>query len=64
MKKFLTAIKIAKLEGVTKTSAQRWVRSGAFAGARKVGREYRIPLESYQSWREGTKIKPQKKQEK
>ncbi len=57
-------MKIAKLEGVTKTSAQRWVRTGAFAGARKVGREYRIPLESYQSWREGTKIKPQKKQEK
>ena len=57
MKEFLTPTKIAKLEHVTPTTVQRWVRQGIFPGARRVGREYRIPLESYRAWRENTKIR-------
>jgi hypothetical protein len=34
----------------------RWIRDGKFEGARKVGREYRVPLESYHTWRESTKL--------
>ena len=57
MKAFLTPAKIAKLEHVTPTTVQRWVRQGIFPGSRKVGREYRIPLEAYHAWREGTKVR-------
>jgi excisionase family DNA binding protein len=57
MKEFLTPKKIAKLEHVTPTSVARWVRQGVFPGARRVGREYRIPLESYRAWRESTQIR-------
>lgn len=56
MKKYLNATQIAKLEDVTQTTAARWIREGAFEGARKVGRTYRIPIESYHKWRESTKI--------
>jgi excisionase family DNA binding protein len=56
MKKFLTAPQIAKLEQVTNPTVTRWIREGLFQGARRVGREYRIPLESYQAWRESTKV--------
>lgn len=58
MKQYLTATQIAKLEDVTQTTAGRWVREGQFEGARKVGRTYRIPIESYHKWRESTKIVP------
>jgi excisionase family DNA binding protein len=58
MKKFLTATQIAKLEDVAAPTVTRWVREGVFAGARRVGREYRIPMESYDQWRESTKIIP------
>jgi excisionase family DNA binding protein len=57
MKEFLTAPKIAKLESVSPGTVQRWVRQGKFPGARRVGREYRIPLESYRAWRENTKLR-------
>jgi excisionase family DNA binding protein len=57
MKEFLTPKKIAKLESTTPSTVQRWVRQGKFPGARRVGREYRIPLESYRVWRESTKIR-------
>ena len=56
MKKFFNAQQIAKLEDITSTSVIRWIREGKFEGARKVGREYRIPLESYHAWREATKL--------
>ncbi len=56
MKGFLNASEIAKLEHVTSMTVQRWARNGVFLGVRKVGREYRIPLESYHKWRESTKI--------
>lgn len=58
MRKFLTASQIAKLEDVTPNTSGRWIRDGVFEGARKVGRAYRIPIESYQKWRESTKIAP------
>ena len=58
MKRFLTATQIAKLEDVAPPTVARWVREGKFEGARKVGREYRIPIESYDKWRESTKIIP------
>lgn len=56
MKKFFNAQQIAKLEGITATTVVRWIRDGKFDGARKVGREYRVPLESYYAWRESTKL--------
>lgn len=56
MKKFFNAQQIAKLEKITPTSVLRWIREGKFDGARKVGREYRVPLESYHAWRESTKL--------
>ncbi len=57
MKKFLTASQIAKLEDVTSATSARWARAGKFEGTRKVGREYRIPIESYRKWHEDTMIK-------
>jgi excisionase family DNA binding protein len=56
MKKCFNAQQIAKLEDITSTTVVRWIREGKFDGARKVGREYRVPLESYYAWRESTKL--------
>lgn len=56
MKTFFNAQQIAKLEDITPSTVVRWIRDGKFAGARKVGREYRVPLESYHAWRESTKL--------
>jgi excisionase family DNA binding protein len=56
MKKYFNAQQIAKLEDVTSTTVVRWIREGKFEGARKVGREYRVPLESYDAWHESTKL--------
>jgi excisionase family DNA binding protein len=58
MKPYLTPVQIAELEHVTRVSVARWAKEGKFAGARKVGREYRIPIESYHEWKEKTKIEP------
>ena len=55
MKKFLTATQIAKLEDVTRPAVSGWIRLGVFPGTRKVGREYRVPIDSYHAWRESTK---------
>ena len=52
MKKYFNAQQIAKLEDITASTVVRWIREGKFEGARKVGREYRVPLESYHTWRE------------
>ena len=56
MKKYFNAQQIAKLEDITSTTVVRWIREGKFEDARKVGREYRVPLESYHTWRESTKL--------
>jgi excisionase family DNA binding protein len=56
MKQYLTPSQIAKLEHVTPTTVQRWVRQGVFPRVRKVGRGYRVPLESYHAWREQTQF--------
>lgn len=58
MKPFLTPRQIAEFEHVTPATAARWVRERIFLRARKVGKEYRVPIESYQVWREKTKIIP------
>ena len=58
MKSYLIPGQIAELEHVTRVSVVRWVKEGKFVGTRKVGREYRIPLESYHEWKEKTKIEP------
>ena len=56
MKTYFNAQQIAKLEDITASTVVRWIQQGKFDGARKVGREYRIPLESYHAWRESTKL--------
>lgn len=56
MKKFLSAVQIAKLENVNRMTASRWIKKGLFPNARKVGKSYRIPLEDYYKWRESTKV--------
>lgn len=56
MRTFFNAQQIAKLEDITPSTVVRWIRDGKFKGARKVGREYRVPLESYHAWRESTKL--------
>ena len=58
MKPYLTPVQIAELEHVTRVSVARWAKEGKFVGARKVGREYRIPIESYHEWKKTTKIEP------
>lgn len=58
MKKFLTAPQIAKYEEVARATVTRWIRMGYFPGTRKVGRSYKIPIESYNRWKEETYIKP------
>ena len=44
------------MEHVDPQTVRRWARSDIFSGVRKVGRGYRIPIESYQRWRESTKV--------
>lgn len=56
MRNYLTPKDIAKLEHVDPETVRRWARSEMFEGVRKVGRGYRIPIESYQQWREKTKV--------
>ena len=56
MKTYFNAQQIAKLEDITSSTVVRWIQQWKFDGARKVGREYRIPLESYHAWRESTKL--------
>ena len=56
MKQFLTLTQIARLEDVTRETVGRWVKQGSFPGTRRVGRSYRIPIESYHQWRENTKL--------
>ena len=56
MKKYFNAQQIAKLEDITASTVVRWIREGKFEDARKVGREYRVALESYHTWRELTKL--------
>ena len=59
MKKYLNAAQIAKLENVSHSAVTRWAHAGKFENVRKVGREFRIPIESYRKWRESTMIPSQ-----
>ena len=56
MRHYLTPKEIAKFEHVDPDTVRRWARQDVFKDVRKVGREYRIPIESYEQWREGTKV--------
>jgi excisionase family DNA binding protein len=56
MKKYFSVQQIAKLKDITASTVVRWIREGKFEGARKVGREHRVPLKSYHQWRESTKL--------
>jgi excisionase family DNA binding protein len=43
---FLTDQRCARALGVSKRTVQRWCQAGELAGARKVGRSWRIPVEA------------------
>jgi excisionase family DNA binding protein len=58
MKPFLTPKQIAEFEHVHRLTVARWARDGKFTGTWKIGKEYYIPIESYQEWKETTKVKP------
>jgi excisionase family DNA binding protein len=60
MRKFLSPSQIAKYEEVSRETVTRWIRQGSFPGTRRVGRRYKVPIESYNKWREGTEVSPQK----
>jgi excisionase family DNA binding protein len=62
MRKFLSPSQIAKYEEVTRETVTRWIREGFFPGTRRVGRRYKVPIESYNEWREGTKVPIKQKQ--
>jgi excisionase family DNA binding protein len=63
MRKFLSPSQIAKYEEVTRETVTRWIREGFFPGTRRVGRRYKVPIESYNEWREGTKVPIKQKKE-
>jgi excisionase family DNA binding protein len=63
MRKFLSPAQIAKYEEVTRETVTRWIREGFFPGTRRVGRRYKVPIESYNEWREGTKVPIKQKSE-
>lgn len=56
MKTFLTTPEIAKMEGVSKVSVNKWIKKGLFPNTRRVGKEYRVPIKDYYKWRESTKV--------
>ena len=57
MKNYLNAGEIARLEGIGKATVTRYIRDGVFGEVRKVAREWRVPIASYEKWRESTKLK-------
>jgi len=56
MKKFLSPSEISKLEDVHRTTVIGWVHGGEFENVRRVGNRFRVPLESYQKWREKSHV--------
>jgi excisionase family DNA binding protein len=63
MRKLLSPSQIAKYEEVTRETVTRWIREGYFPGTRRVGRRYKVPIESYNKWREGTEVMVKQKKE-
>jgi len=57
MKHYLNAGEIARLEGIGKATVTRYIKDGVFDDVRKVARQWRIPIPSYERWRESTKLK-------
>ncbi len=62
MKDYLNAEEIAHLEGIGKATVSRYIQEGLFEHVRKVAREWRIPLASYEKWRESTRLDPQREE--
>jgi len=56
LKDYLNAGKIARLEGIGKATVTRYIKEGLFGNVRKVAREWRVPIPSYEKWRESTKL--------
>ena len=56
MKDYLNAGEIARLEGIGKATVTRYIKDGVFGDVRKVAVEWRVPISSYEKWRESTKL--------
>lgn len=54
MKQFLNASEIARIEKVDKSTVSYWIKKGYFENISRVGEKgpYRIPLASYEVFRE------------
>jgi hypothetical protein len=62
MKSYLNAGEIARLENIGKATVTRYIRDGVFGEVRKVAREWRVPIASYEQWRESTKLEAPRKE--
>ena len=62
VKNYLNAGEIARLEGIGKATVTRYIKGGMFGNVRKVAQEWRVPLPSYEKWRESTKLKNHRKE--
>jgi hypothetical protein len=62
MKTYLNAGEIARLEGIGKATVTRYIKDGIFGEVRKVAREWRVPIPSYEKWRESTKLEAPRKE--
>lgn len=56
MKNYLNAGEIARLEEISKATVTRYIRQGVFEDVRMVAKEWRVPIASYEKWRESTKM--------
>lgn len=50
MKAFLSITEIAKITNKERSTVVRWVKSGEFGEARKLGNEYQVPIERFKQW--------------
>ena len=62
MKDYLNAGEIARLEGIGKATVTRYIKEGVFENVRKVACEWRVPIPSYEKWRESTKLNNHQKE--
>ena len=62
MKDYLNAGEIARLEGIGKATVTRFIKAGVFENVRKVAGRWRVPISSYEKWRESTRLENQRKE--
>ncbi len=57
MKKFLNAAEIARIHGVDRSTAAKWVKRGKFKNVTRLGGNgpYQVPWSSYEEWLEASK---------